>query len=113
MDPAALGNSKRGCWCLLQSKRKALKVRSGKGTNRLSTRMWCMPVLQEQKPVLVALAAANMDLMECRINIAHFKGQGLAQAQAHGIGGEDKDPVAQLASGGNETANLVASEIAN
>ena len=69
-----------------------------------------MPVLQEQKPVLVALAAANVDLMECGIDIAHFKGQGLAQAQAHGIGGEDKDPVTQLASGGNEGADLVTSE---
>ena len=67
-------------------------------------------IRQGHEAVLVALAAANVDLMLCGIDIAHFKGQGLAQAQAHGIGGEDKDAIAQLASGGNDAGDLIGGE---
>jgi len=55
-----LGNSNTGLRCTCQKRRRRLKVAVGNGTGRLTTGMWCMQVLQEQKPVFVALGVANM-----------------------------------------------------
>ena len=35
--------------------------------------MWCMQVLQEQKPVLIALGVSNMNPQTRSINITDFK----------------------------------------
>ena len=58
-----------------------------------------MQVLQEQKPVLAALAIANVYPVLLGINVADFKVKGFTQAQTHAISGEDIDLVAQLAGG--------------
>ncbi len=49
---------------------------------------------QGNEAVFVALASADMDLPGFSIDIADFKGQGFAQTQTHGIGREEKDPIA-------------------
>ena len=61
---------------------------------------------QGYKAVLVAFASADMDTFSLRINITDLQGQGLAQAQPHGVGGQNEYPVAKFASRGNQTFHL-------
>ena len=49
---------------------------------------------QGNEAIFVALTTADMHPLGFSIDIADLKGQGLAETQAHGIGGEEKDPVA-------------------
>ncbi len=44
----------------------------------------------------MALAPADMNLLSSGINIANMKRQGLFQAEPQGIGGQQKDTIAQL-----------------
>ena len=56
--------------------------------------------------VLMALTTANMNLFSFSVDIAYLKCQGLAEAQAHGIGCKQKDPVTQLACRSDQLLNL-------
>ncbi len=47
-----------------------------------------------------------MHLFALAVDIADFKRQGFAQAQAHRIGCQQKDPVAQLACRTDQLFNL-------
>ena len=49
--------------------------------------------------VLMALTTANMNLFSFSVDIAYLKCQGLAEAQAHGIGCKQKGAVAKLICG--------------
>ena len=49
------------------------------------------------EPIFVPLAAPDMNQLALAIDIAHLQGQGLREAQAHGIGCQQKNPVSQVA----------------
>jgi hypothetical protein len=51
-------------------------------------------VWQRHKAIFMAFATPDMNPAACRIHIPHLQGQGFAQSQSHGIGCQDKDPVA-------------------
>ena len=57
---------------------------------------------QWHQAVLVALAAADMDLVALGIDIADFKSQGFTQAQTHGVGSQEEHAVAQFAGGADQ-----------
>lgn len=78
--PWRLGNSSTGLRCTCQKRRRQSKVAAGNGTKRLTTGMWCMQVLQEQKPVFIALGIANMHPLPLGINISHGQTQAFAEA---------------------------------
>lgn len=69
--PWRLGNSSTGLRCTCQKRRRQTNVAVGNGTKRLSTGMWCMQVLQEQKPAFIALGIANMHPLPHSINIGY------------------------------------------
>jgi len=48
---------------------------------------------QRHQTVLVALAAADMDLHALPVDVAHLQRQRFVQTQPHRIGGQQKDPV--------------------
>ena len=52
--------------------------------------------------VLMALTSANMNLFSFSVDIGYLKCQGLAEAQAHGIGCKQKGPVAKLICGADQ-----------
>ena len=54
-------------------------------------------VRQRHQPVLVALAAPDVDLVPTRVNIPNLQRQRLTQAQAHRIGGQHEYPEPQPA----------------
>ncbi len=54
-------------------------------------------IRQWDETVLVAFSSADMNQFPLTVDIAHLQVQGLGEAQAHGIGYQKKDPVAQLA----------------
>ncbi len=60
--------------------------------------------------VLVALGLSDMHLLVLGIDIVDPEVQGFADTQPHGKGGEDKDLVADLAGGVDESQNLGAGE---
>jgi hypothetical protein len=49
---------------------------------------------QRDEAVFVALASPDMDAPDFSIDIADLKCQGFAQTQTHGIGSENKHPIA-------------------
>lgn len=57
---------------------------------------------QRDQAVFMALAATDVDLLSLRIDVADFKGQGFAQAQAHRVGGQEEDAVAQFTGGADQ-----------
>jgi hypothetical protein len=50
-------------------------------------------IRQWDEPILVSLAAADMDQFALTVDIAYLQGQGLCKAQAHGIGSQQKNPI--------------------
>ena len=54
-------------------------------------------IRQWDETILVALAAADMNHFALPVDIAHLQGQGFRKAQAHGIGCQQKDSIAQFA----------------
>ena len=54
-------------------------------------------IRQWDETILVALAAPDMNPLARTVDIADLQSQGLRKAQAHGIGRQQENPVAQLA----------------
>ena len=54
-------------------------------------------IRQRDETVLVAFTASDMNTMAPGIDITDLQSQSLAQPQPHGIGGQDKDAIAQFA----------------
>lgn len=67
-------------------------------------------IRQRHETVLVTLAAADMHAPARPVDIADLKGEGLAQAQTHGIGREHKDAIAQLARRVDQPLHLIDGE---
>ena len=61
---------------------------------------------QGHQSIFMALATANMHLLPRPIDVTDFQRQRLAQAQAHRIGREQKDPVTQLARRADQLLDL-------
>ena len=93
--PWRLGNSSTGLRCTCQKRRKQINVAADKGTKRLTTWMWCMQVLQEQKPVFVALGITNMHPQPLGINISHCQAQAFTEAQPQAIKRKKEHPVTE------------------
>lgn len=54
-------------------------------------------IRQRDETILVPFAAPDMNSFALTIDIAHLQGRGLRKAQPHGIGCQQKNPVAQFA----------------
>jgi hypothetical protein len=63
-------------------------------------------IRQWDETILVSLAAADMNQLALTVDIAHLQGQGLSESQAHGIGCQQENPVAQLARGTDHWFNF-------
>jgi len=63
-------------------------------------------IRQGDETILVALAASDMYLFALTVDIPHLQRQGLSEAQAHRIGCQQKDPVAQFACRTDQPFNL-------
>src|SRR5450759_3276517 len=61
---------------------------------------------QWYETILMALAVPDMYLFALAVDIPHLQRQGLSEAQAHRIGCQQKDPVAQLACRTDQLFNL-------
>ena len=61
---------------------------------------------QWYETILMALATPDMYLFALAVDISHLQRQGLSEAQAHRIGCQQKDPVAQLACRTDQLFNL-------
>ena len=82
------------------------KTRMAVNRPEISQNLQCF-FRQWDQPVLVALGVANMDSHGNGIDIADLKGDTLAKAQAQRVDGEKKDPIAQLACGGDQLMELL------
>jgi hypothetical protein len=51
-------------------------------------------IRQGDETILVSFASADMNQFALTVDIACLHGQGLGEAQTHGIGCQQKDPVA-------------------
>lgn len=67
-------------------------------------------IRQWDETILVPLAAPDMNLFALTVDIADLQGQGLGKAQAHGIGGQHKNPVAQFSCGTDQFFNFADGE---
>jgi hypothetical protein len=61
---------------------------------------------QWDEAILMALAAPDVYLFALTVDIPNLQGEGLSEAQAHRIGCQQKDPVAQLACRTDQLFNL-------
>ena len=84
------------------------KKKTGMPVNRpeISQNLQCF-FRQWDQPVLVALGVSNMDPHVVGINIADGKSDSLTKAQAQRVGSEKKDPITQLACGGDQMTELL------
>ena len=71
-----------------------------------SAQSWICQVGQGDETILMALAAPDMYLFALTVDIPNLQRQGLAEAQAHRIGCQQKDPVAQLACRTDQSLDL-------
>jgi len=65
---------------------------------------------QGDETILLPLAAADMNHFALTVDVAHLQGQGLRKAQAHGIGCQQKNPVAQFAGRSDQLFNFADGE---
>lgn len=62
---------------------------------------------QGNQPVLVTLGVADMDPHVGRIDITGLQSDPFSKTQAQGVGGEEEDPVTQLARGADQLLELL------